>query len=61
VFCRVNADSGKVFINTGRASGQEGPAPLQYLCGAFRVIGPSWKMLNQPPVSPLTLAMTENY
>ena len=40
---------------------QEGPGPLQYLWGAIRVIGPSWKMLNQPPVSPLTLAMTENY
>jgi len=34
--------------------------PLQYLWGAIHVIGPSWKMLNQPPVSPLTFATTEN-
>jgi len=45
----------------GRGSGgQEGPAPPMPLRG-IHVIGPSWKMLNQPPVSPLTLAMTENY
>jgi len=38
-----------------------GLPPLQYLWGAIHVIGSSWKMLNQPPISPLTLAMTENY
>jgi len=27
--------------------------------GPIHVIGRSWKMLNQPPVSPLNLAMTE--
>jgi len=33
------------------------PTPLV----GIHVIGLSWKMLNQPPVSPLTLTMTENY
>jgi len=37
--------------------GDDRPIPL----GAIHVIGPCWKMLNQPPISPLTLAMTENY
>jgi len=42
--------------------GQEGPAPPPPIpLGAIHVIGPSWKMLNQPPLLPLTLAMTENY
>ena len=37
--------------------GEDRPIPLL----AIHVIGPSWKMLNQPPVSPSTLAVTENY
>ena len=42
--------------------GQEGPGPPSNTSeGAIHVIGPSWKMLNQPLISPLTLAMTENY
>jgi len=41
--------------------GQERPAPSNTSVGAIHVFGPSWKMLNQPPVSPLSMAMTENY
>ena len=41
--------------------GPGGACPPPIPLGATHVIGPSWKMLNQPPVSPLTLAMTENY
>ena len=44
----------------GRAGGAYPPPPSN-TSGAIHVFGPSWKMLNQPPVSPLTLAMTENY
>jgi len=56
----------------GRGSGERrmdlaAPCNTSYVACKFEappythVIGPSWKMLNQPPVSALTLAMTKNY
>jgi len=41
--------------------GGANPLPSSTSVGAIHVIGPSWKMLNQPAVSPLTLAVTENH
>ena len=40
---------------------QKGPAPSNTFVGPFMLLSPPSKMLNQPLVSPLTLAMTENY
>jgi len=44
-----------------RKWGPGGACPPPIPQGGIRVIGPCWKMLNQPPVSLLTLAMIENY
>ena len=48
-------------VHGPRKWGAGGACPSNTSVRAIHVIGPSWKMLNQPTVSPLTLAVTENY